>query len=47
MSDEILDFIQEEPEYVLIDFDTDKTREFAQTWLIWDILNGKGECLEP
>ena len=29
--DEILDFIQGEPEYVLIDFDTDKTREFAQT----------------
>ena len=29
--DEILDFIQGDPEYVLIDFDTDKTREFAQT----------------
>ena len=29
--DEILDFIQGDPEYVLIDFDTEKTREFAQT----------------
>ena len=29
--DEILDFVQGEPEYVLIDFDTGKTREFAQT----------------
>ena len=29
--DEILDFIQGEPEYVLIEFDIDKTREFAQT----------------
>ena len=29
--DEIMDFIQGDPEYVLIDFDTDKTREFAQT----------------
>ncbi len=28
--DEILDFIQGDPEYVLIDFDTDKTRDFAQ-----------------
>jgi len=29
--DEILDFIQGEPEYVLIDFDNEKAREFAQT----------------
>ena len=29
--DKILDFIEGEPEYILIDFDSDKTREFAQS----------------
>ena len=29
--DEVLDFIQGDPDYVLIDFDTEKTREFAQS----------------